>query len=338
MNAPPLDREKGKTPSVQWLMPESGERKTEQPVQPSFRKYNLFSYLALATCILAIHCWFQSMPNRSDLPDAFAPVRYTPLELDPAGFAPLRFAGAWKVEVADARFGGISALVMDGGRLLAVTDSGVLVRLPRPGSTDRLAGLSDLPDGPGPPSFKRFRDSEALVIEPDGAMLVAFENRHSVWRYRPATRETRQALDLSRHGWKANKGVEAMVRDRDNGALLLMAEGGGSVLRVGDDEDEVPLAGPPGQIADAARLPDGRILLAVRQVGFLGLTNLIAEMTLQPEGYRVRSLATLPLGATANVEGIAAEPRTDGGTRLWLMTDNDFRPAKPTLLVALDLP
>ena len=322
---------------MQWLMPDSGERNTEQRVQPMFRKFNLFSYLALSICILAIHCWLQSIPNRSDLPDAFAPVRYAPVELDPAGFAPLRLVGAWKAEVADARFGGVSALAIDRRRLLALTDSGVLVSLPRPGG-DRLARLSDLPDGPGPPSFKRFRDSEALVIEPDGEMLVAFENRHSVWRYRPATGEARRALDLSRHGWKANKGVEAMVRDRVNGALLLMAEGGGSALRIGDDEEEVPLTGPPGQIAGAVRLPDGRILLTVRQVGFLGLTNLIAEMTLQPDGYRIQPLAILPLGATANVEAIAAEPRTDGGTRLWLMTDNDFRPGKPTLLVALDLP
>ena len=27
-----------------------------------------------------------------------------------------------------------------------------------------------------------------------------------------------------------------------------------------------------------------------------------------------------------------------GGTRLWMMTDNDFRPRKATLLVAVDLP
>jgi len=52
----------------------------------------------------------------------------------------------------------------------------------------------------------------------------------------------------------------------------------------------------------------------------------------------VRSIARIALGARDNVEAIAAEPRAGGGTRLWLLTDNDFRPRAPTLLVALDLP
>jgi len=55
-------------------------------------------------------------------------------------------------------------------------------------------------------------------------------------------------------------------------------------------------------------------------------------------GLELKKLASLSLGPTANVEGITAEPRPGGGTRLWLVTDNDFRPRAPTLLVALDLP
>jgi len=70
-----------------------------------------------------------------------------------------------------------------------------------------------------------------------------------------------------------------------------------------------------------------------------GLEKGLAEAArAQNGGLELRKIASLSLGPTANVEGITAEPRPDGGTRLWLVTDNDFRPRAPTLLVALDLP
>lgn len=316
-------------------MPDSGSTETERRLQPLFRKSSFFSYLALAATILLAHVWLRSMPDRAALPDAAAAVRYVPLQLDPGGLSPFRLAGAWAVEVADPRFGGISGLAVAGGRLLALTDSGVLVSLPRPGAGG-LARLGDLPAGPGSAAFKRLRDSEALVVEPDGELFVAFENRHSLWRYRPGVGGGRRALDLSGRGWKANAGVEAMVREDDS--LLLIPEAGRGLLRVGDVTEELPLLGAPGQIADAARLPDGRILLLVRRIGLSGVTNLVAELSLQPGGYRVRPLARLPLGRRDNAEALAAEALPSGGTRLWLMTDNDFRPRKATLLVALELP
>jgi hypothetical protein len=40
----------------------------------------------------------------------------------------------------------------------------------------------------------------------------------------------------------------------------------------------------------------------------------------------------------AHFEGIAVEPRGDGGTRLWLITDDNFQPPMTTMLVALDVP
>jgi hypothetical protein len=316
-------------------MPDSGSTKTERRLQPLFRKSSFFSYLALAATIVLAHVWLRSIPDRAALPAAAAAVRYVPLRLDPAGLSPLRLAGAWTVEVSDPRFGGISGLAVPSGRLLALSDSGVLVSLPRPGEAGS-AHLRDLPGGPGSAAFKRMRDSEALLVEPERELLVAFENRHSLWRYRPGTGGGRQVLDLSGRGWKANAGVEAMVRD--SFGLLLFTEGGRSLLRVGDAVEELPLLGAPGQIADAARVPDGRILLLVRRIGLAGVTNLVAELGVESGGYRVRPLARLPLGWRDNAEALAAEALPSGGTRLWLMTDNDFRPRKATLLVALDLP
>ena len=35
---------------------------------------------------------------------------------------------------------------------------------------------------------------------------------------------------------------------------------------------------------------------------------------------------------------LAAAPLADGGTRLWIMTDDDFSASRRTLLVAIDVP
>ena len=86
-------------------------------------------------------------------------------------------------------------------------------------------------------------------------------------------------------------------------------------------------------------IASGRLLVVTRAVSATGLEKGLAEaVQTRNGGLELKKLASLPLGPTANVEGITAEPRPGGGTRLWLVTDNDFRPRAPTLLVALDLP
>jgi hypothetical protein len=54
-------------------------------------------------------------------------------------------------------------------------------------------------------------------------------------------------------------------------------------------------------------------------------------------GDRLGAPIALGLGPLDNAEALAAEP-IDGGTRLWLMTDDNFRWPMRTVLVALDLP
>jgi len=100
-----------------------------------------------------------------------------------------------------------------------------------------------------------------------------------------------------------------------------------------------PLSNSSGYVSDALQLPGGRLLVVTRAVSATGLEKGLAEaVQTRNGGLELKKLASLSLGPTANVEGITAEPRPGGGTRLWLVTDNDFRPRAPTLLVALDLP
>ena len=302
-----------------------------------FRKARFFNYLALALAVIAFHAWAKSLPNRQHRPDALASVRFTPSRFDPSGFAPLRLAGVWKVEVSDARFGGVSALALKQGNFLALTDSGTLVRFPRPGLSGP-AFVSDLGGGPGSADFKSSRDSEALARDPHGkGWWVAFENWHQLRLFGPDFRGTVRRVDLGKERWHHNRGVEALVADGDS--LLLFPEGGREWLEIrGTRVARYHLANRFGSISDAVRLPDGRLLLATRKLGLAGLDkHLVVGERGKDGALRLHPIARLRLGALDNIEAMAAEPRA-GGTRLWLMTDNDFRARAPTYLVALDWP
>lgn len=323
---------------MQRLMPDSPSLQTERRMQPLFSKTNIFSGLAMLLLVMAFDAWLATFPNREGGPERAAAVRFEPIELGRAGFAPLRLAGAWRVSVDDPRFGGVSALALDGGGLLALTDSGSLVWVPKPG-TGVSAVVRDLPDGPGDPGFKRNRDSEALARDPQGrGWWVAFENRHQLWLYDRTFRRTLARVPLPARQWRANRGIEAMAAGPDG--LLLLRETGRQAYRLVDGRiSPLAIGNPLGSLSDAAILPDGRLLLVVRNVGLTGVDNQLAESRRETGGrVVVRRLSRLTLGPFDNVEALAIEPRRDGGARLWLMTDNDFRKGVPTLLVALDLP
>lgn len=303
-------------------------------------KSRIFSYLSLIglfLTVMAFDAWLKTVEIRSDGPARWVPIRFEPVHLDPAGFAPLRLVGAWRVEVGDPRFGGVSALALDGDAFLALTDSGTAVRFRKPGR-GQSAFVRDLPAGPGIPQLKVDRDSEALARDPAGrGWWVAFEHWHQLWLYDRGFNRALARIDLGADRWGPNTGVEAMVVDARG--FSLFRETAEEWLRV--ERGRVrshALASRYGWLSDAVRLPDGRILAVARKMGLAGFAKRLVAVEGGADSVRLRSLARLGLDPADNVEAIAAEPRGARATRLWLMTDNDFRPRAPTLLVALDLP
>jgi hypothetical protein len=231
----------------------------------------------------------------------------------------------------------VSALAVDQGKLLALTDSGTVIRLPRPGKPG-AALVHDLGQGPGSAGFKSNRDSEALARDPaKRGWWVSFESWHQLWLTDPTFRTVLQRIDLGRERWHHNRGVEGMTAGGE--ALALFPEGSQEWLELrGGRLAAHRFDNRFGSISDAIQLPDGQLLLVTRKPGLRGLAKHLVVARRAASGALVlRALAPLGLGATDNVEAIAAEPHA-GGTRLWLMTDNDFRARAPTYLVALDWP
>ena len=301
---------------MQRLVPDSRCSMAEQRVQPLFSKSFIFSALLLALPIFALAAWSKAQPNRVVMRDAAVEGRAASVP------APAHGVQLWRLSASDRRFGGLSGLAVDGGQLLALTDSGVTIRFAPPVRPRQpiVFQLHDLPDGPGDGRRKRGRDSEALLTDPQGrGWWVAFEGAHSVWRYDRAFTRTLEVTWL-KHDWPANRGAEALIVDA-RGAVVALPEGGNELA--------------PAGISDATRLGDGRPVLLVRRFGWGGFVN---EVRIAEGAGRPALTLKLPLGPLDNAEAIAAGPLPSGGTRLWIMTDDNFRPWMRTLLVALDLP
>jgi hypothetical protein len=306
----------------------------ERPLQPLFRKAPLVSHLILLALIGAFAWWLDSRPDRAMLPPRTVALHFEPVALDPARFAPLGLAGAWRLTAKDPRFGGVSGLAIDDAGLIALTDAGAVIRFARPSGRDATAEIRDLPSGPGWPGYKKHRDSEALARDPAGrGWWVAFEHHHQLWLYDRDFSRAIGRIDLGRDRWPNNIGVEAMVAEP--GELLLLPEAGEKVIRITKTQAlRSPLGRPMGRLSEAVRLPDRGILLIARRVTAGGFRNALVPLL---PGDRLGQPVALGLGRLDNAEALAAEPIA-GGTRLWLMTDDNFSWPMRTLLVALDLP
>ena len=295
--------------------------KPERVVQPRFSIAFRFNGLALAIPIAALTLWLDARPSRRPAPAAIVTGRADAVRL-PSGDA-----RAWRLAADDPRFGGLSALAFDEGKLLALTDSGVVVRFapPRPGSQALQFALRDLPAGPGSPQRKSARDSESLLRDPRGrGWWVGFETVHSLWLF---DRHFDRALERRRLDvdWPANKGSEALVALGD--AVAALPEMGG---RAAGARLDAPL-----WTADATRLPDGRLVVLTRAITIRGFDN---QLRIAAGAGKPARRIMLKVGMLDNLEGMAAAPLPGGGTRLWIVGDNNFRPWMRTLLVALDLP
>lgn len=293
---------------------------------------------------------------------ALAHLSFTPLPLDAGDPArrrvgDLAYLGGWELRADTPYFGSISSLHVEGGEATALSDAGLLFRFPLPGPAGgaALVRLDALPNGPGPPLPKSNRDSESMWLE--GPWLWAgFENRNMVWRYRRsdlATIAAAQPAPMRR--WRRNAGAEAMARLAD-GRFLVLSEGlsdgrpeSDAVLFDGDPADpRTPAQAlsyrrvPGYRVTDAAVLPDGRLLILNRRVGWLdGLSAVL--MVADVRGLRAgsviegREVARLqsPL-AVDNMEALSVT-QEGGRTILWIASDDNFFPLQRTLLLKFAL-
>jgi hypothetical protein len=260
----------------------------------------------------------------------------------------LVYLGGWALESNDARFGGISAMHVEGAEITALSDAGTLIRFPVSGSW--LEGgfeIMDLPSGPGSPGVKQDRDVEALVAY-GGHVWLALERRNEIWRYRRGWQSDAAAAPEAMREWPGNGGPEAMLR-LPGGRFLLFAEGEGALSDVllfrgdpalpGTETLRLRYRPPRGySITDAALLPDGRLVFLNRRFSLFegmrakltlgALPELVEDALLEGE-----EIADLRSPATVDNMEAMSVTREGGRTIVWLASDDNFNPLQRTLLL-----
>lgn len=276
----------------------------------------------------------------------------------------LRWRGGLELSGSHFGFGGLSGLTLssDGTFLTAVTDKGRWLTAHLQWDSGQLAGIEAvgfgrLRDGQGRLyQRKRHQDAEALALDSDGALLVAFEQNHRVARYRvlggPAER---LPSDGRIEALRGNSGIEALVTLGD-GRLLALTE-----TPVDEESPDylafwladgrwhpLVLESRPGfRPTGATRLPNGDVLVLTRHFTILGglrarllriaATDLAAAIETggRLSGSEV-ALFEPPL-TLDNFEGIAAFRGPADEILVALVSDDNFQPLQRNLLMVFEL-
>ncbi|MFL0355102.1 esterase-like activity of phytase family protein [Erythrobacter sp. GH1-10] len=261
-------------------------------------------------------------------------------------------AGVWHYSADSLLFGGFSTLMtLPDGRLQAFSDRGARFTFAEPdgpASDFSIARQPVLPE-----RFDDIRDMEASTRDPaSGTYWIAFENDHAVHRF-SAGNEPNAMRDLvaiaEANRWNDNSGAEAMVRFAD-GRFVILPETRRTGLIfprdpvAGDEpqtfEYEPPVAG--NSATDMAQLPDGRLLLLLRDVDAGGgLPPFASLIAIGPEPRADEVWApeiALDLAGVIpreNYEGIAVRALDNGRVAVWLIADDNLSLIQRTLVAKL---
>ena len=276
----------------------------------------------------------------------------------------LQFMAGFELRAMHEGWGGFSDLELaaDGAELRAVSDMGFYLRLPlahdavgrllppRQGDLARLIGT----DGQ-PLNGKRGADAEAMARLGDGALVIAFEQRHRFVRYPPGQwpTEARPEILPPPEGLArlpANGGIEALVAlpqsrllafaedplDGDADGIAWLRDGAGwHRLKVPRSLLFRPTA--------AALLPSGDVLLLERRFTLIGgvaaRLSRISAGAIRPGGLLApHVLAELASPLTVdNFEGVAIGRGPQGETVVYLISDDNTNALQRTLLLQFKL-
>lgn len=288
-------------------------------------------------------------------PDFTSPVRIAALPVPETRIGPFTLVGAWRLASRNDHFGGYSALLArPDGTLIAASDAGRLMILPRP---DRAGG--------GPPILGEFADYsdldkfevdiESLAQDPaSGTIWAGFESSNSIERFGANLVPQKTIHPPAMRAWGSNSGPESLAHLVDGRFLAIEERPGGggrhrALLFPSDPTDGQPplefeLIGLDGfRPVDATPLPDGRALVLFRRVVWAippGFASAIAIVDTRraSAGDAVRARPLMLFGDAIpreNYEGMALTVEENDARHIWLIADDNFAAHQRTLLLKL---
>lgn len=262
----------------------------------------------------------------------------------------IEIVSAHEWEADDIRFGGFSGMLINEGRLTAVTDRGTLLTGSVVDGSLTGADFSALTNPKGKPLKKKVdSDAESLAVNSGGGYLVAFERNHRILAYKDKTTElfsTPEDLPFA----ALNHGPEALTRLKDGRYLLLLEKSG-------DDKNLTHgWIGKPGawealtyareegyRPTGATTLSDGSVLVVERYHSLLvGVRARLRRIEVQSLNARSHLKGEL-LGEIRapqpvdNYEAIATTRDKNGELLIHLLSDDNFSALQRTLFLTLRL-
>lgn len=311
---------------------------------------------ALLVVVLAPGTWLRSDVN--DTPPVAVSMELVegPSETVHEGW---QLQGIWEYDADHLWFGGFSALIpLSDNRLRAFSDRGMCFTLTEPDKPQprQKAGQKHNPARNVvrqlvvPERSSDLIDIESATRDPEtGQYWLGFEGYHSIHRYKVDSEVDGLVPINDPLEWGENSGAEAMVR-LDDGRFLVLPEGRRNALIYPSDPVEgaqpkrfmykTPLDSYAA--VDAAQLPDGRVLLLLRNVeyGWPPFASALAigpKPPLEQDGSYAPEVV-LDLGTVLpneNYEGLAVRPRKDGKLDVWIISDDNKATIQRTLLAKL---
>ncbi|MEM0943434.1 MAG: esterase-like activity of phytase family protein [Pseudomonadota bacterium] len=277
-------------------------------------------------------------------------IEVTPTEIEAHRLSGAKLTGAWELSGDNDWFGGLSGLMIEGDRLIAVTDRAHLLRARLTIAGDVLS-LSDatlwhLRQLNGKMHDFRTGDAEALTRAPQ-SVFISFERYHRISPMVPSGRLQGQIRPQAFEGLPYNKGIEALAFVRGEGVLAIAEEvteaGAPYWLFRGPDQVEtghLPLASRH-QVTGGEVGPDGKLYLLRRDFNVIqGISIRVERFALAAghpvPGSREEIAAFESAGRIDNMEGLALT-EAGGETHLWIISDDNFSALQRTILVRLTL-
>ncbi len=313
--------------------------------------------IVLLIALLAPGTWLRSTVGDR----ASANVTVTALPFDNSPVAGFEVLGLWQLHGFAENFGGYSALAPPGPEIVRLfSDKGWLLTIPRPDVRRGPAAIRQLYPT-GIPVIDLL-DIESVTYHPQtGQYWVGYESRHTIYRYSVTGEPEAFVEPAYTAGWQRNGGIEAMARLAD-GRFIVLRETGGEGFIYPDDPAEgaepqrFPVSWPEGfSPTDMAQLPDGRVLILLRKVGWHlpVFESLIALADpAQIDSDQIDSATPWPVTVLAeleqlvprdNWEALSIEPPGEGAAaaiaggavNVWLASDDNRSAVQRSLLAKL---
>jgi len=260
----------------------------------------------------------------------------------------------WRLH--DGWFGGFSGMELseDGRQMVAISDRGMFVT----GTLQRENGaISDVEnveafrvlDTKGTfPQKAGLRDSEGLVLQKNGKLVVSFEGNHRLNRFaKPGTKAQGMPWRKEFNNMKLNGGFEALAID-NWGKIFAIPE-----QPLGDEDRAQVFTLKSGRWEKAFTLPrakqfqpvgadfgpDGRLYLLERGFNGLGFRVRVRSFAVNDSAVSDENLIlNRGIGLHDNLEGLAVWRDEAGRIRLTMISDDNFRLIQRTEIVEYVIP